>query len=82
MAKRPKKPHDFSIIAHRVVEEATQEDKDAESEQTESKKPDYAALGRKGGLKGGKARADKLTPEERKEIARKAAKARWDSRRT
>jgi len=38
-------------------------------------------LGRRGGLKGGKARAEKLTPEERKEIARKAARARWDRRR-
>lgn len=38
-------------------------------------------LGRRGGLKGGKARAEKLTPEERKEIARKAARARWDKRR-
>jgi hypothetical protein len=34
-------------------------------------------LGRKGGLKGGRARADSLTPAERKKIARKAAKARW-----
>ena len=34
-------------------------------------------LGRRGGLKGGKARAEKLTPEQRSEIARKAAKARW-----
>jgi len=39
------------------------------------------ALGRRGGLKGGRARAEKLTPEERKEIARKAAKARWDKSR-
>jgi hypothetical protein len=38
-------------------------------------------LGRRGGLKGGRARAEKLTPEERKEIARKAAKARWDKKR-
>jgi ribosomal protein S21 len=38
-------------------------------------------LGRRGGLKGGRARAEKLTPEERKEIARKAAKARWENRR-
>ena len=36
-----------------------------------------AALGRKGGLKGGKARADSLSPERRAEIARKAAAARW-----
>lgn len=34
-------------------------------------------LGRRGGLKGGRARADKLTPERRKEIAQKAAKSRW-----
>lgn len=33
--------------------------------------------GRKGGLKGGKARSDKLTPEQRSEIAKKAAKSRW-----
>jgi hypothetical protein len=38
-------------------------------------------LGQRGGLKGGKARAEKLTPKERKEIARKAARARWDKRR-
>jgi hypothetical protein len=37
-------------------------------------------LGRRGGLKGGRARAEKLTREERTEIARKAAKARWDKR--
>jgi len=36
--------------------------------------------GRLGGLKGGKARAEKLSPEERKVIAKKAAKARWDRR--
>jgi hypothetical protein len=38
-------------------------------------------LGRLGGQKGGKARAEKLTPEQRKEIARKAARARWDKKR-
>lgn len=38
-------------------------------------------LGRLGGLKGGKARAAKLTKEERSEIARKAANARWDKKR-
>ena len=36
-----------------------------------------ATIGRKGGLKGGKARADNMTPERRKEIAQKAAGARW-----
>ena len=38
-------------------------------------------LGRLGGLKGGKARAAKMTQEERSESARKAAKARWDKKR-
>lgn len=42
------------------------------------KNPAAVALGRQGGLKGGKARAESLTPEERKEIAAKAAKARWN----
>ena len=73
MPRRKKKPHDFSIIAHRVVEEATREDDEPEK----VKKPDYAALGRKGGKKGGKARAEKLSPERRKEIAQKAAQKRW-----
>jgi hypothetical protein len=38
---------------------------------------DRQAVARMGGNKGGQARAEKLTPEQRKEIARKAAKARW-----
>jgi len=48
-----------------------------------AKKPDEeknqaaVTLGRMGGLKGGKARAEKLTPEQRKKIAQDAAKARW-----
>lgn len=44
------------------------------------KNPAAVTLGRLGGLKGGKARADKLTPEYRKAIAAKAAKARWEKR--
>jgi hypothetical protein len=44
------------------------------------KDPAAVALGRKGGLKGGKARAAKLTPEQRSEIARNAARSRWSSR--
>jgi hypothetical protein len=41
------------------------------------KDPAAVALGRKGGLKGGKARAEKLTPEQRSRIAKKAADTRW-----
>jgi hypothetical protein len=50
-------------------------------QQTEGtgKDPIAVALGRRGGLKGGKARAEKLTAEERHESAVKAAKARWGS---
>jgi hypothetical protein len=43
-----------------------------------NKDPAAVALGRKGGLKGGRARADSLTPAERKRIAQDAAKRRWD----
>lgn len=45
------------------------------------KNPAAVELGRRGGLKGGRARADALTPEQRKEIARKAAQARWGRQR-
>ncbi len=44
------------------------------------KNPAAVALGRLGGKKGGPARAAKLTPEQRKEIAKKAAAARWKNR--
>lgn len=72
--KRKKKEHDFSVTAFRVVQEATAE---IESGEKPVKEFDAKALGRKGGLKGGRARAEKLTPEQRSEIAKKAAEARW-----
>jgi len=75
LSMRKKKEHDFSVTAFRVVQEAT-----GESE-PKIEKPirvfDAKALGRLGGLKGGKARAERLTPEKRVEIVRKAAQARW-----
>jgi hypothetical protein len=43
----------------------------------EGKNPHAVALGRLGGQKGGKARAERLTPEQRSEIAKVAARARW-----
>ena len=49
-------------------------------EEVVQKNPAAVALGRLGGLKGGKARAAKLSAQERKEIAKKAAKARWERR--
>ncbi len=73
--KRKKKEHDFAVNAFRVVQEATGQ---VEPEPPKARKPfDAKALGHKGGLKGGKARAEKLTPEERKEIAKLAANVRW-----
>jgi len=79
VGKRKKREHDFSVTAFRVVQEATGQG-ETESEQVNTdkeKKFDPVALGHLGGLKGGKARAEKLTPEQRKEIARVAANARW-----
>ena len=72
-------PPDLNSIAFRIVEEATAEPSD-QPEQPTAKDPLAVELGRRGGLKGGKARAAKLTPEQRKEIAKKAAEARWASR--
>jgi len=75
MAKK-KRDHDFAVNAFRVVQEATKEPEQSQPK-TEGKNPHAVALGRLGGLKGGKARASKLTPEQRKEIAKKAAQKRW-----
>jgi hypothetical protein len=75
--KRQKKEHDFAVNAFRVVQEATTEPKQEKPLPTEGKNPNAVALGRLGGLKGGKARAAKMTPEQRKTIAQKAAMKRW-----
>jgi len=61
-----KRPIDPNRLAKQIIDEATSE-----------KNPAAVTLGRLGGLKGGKARADKLSPEKRAQIARDAAKARW-----
>lgn len=72
-----KKHLDISQLAKSIVDKATGED--TENSPIE-KNPAAVALGRLGGLKGGKARADKLTPERRKEIAQKAAQKRWSKK--
>ena len=76
MPKRSSKPkkEDVNQTAHRVVAEATGE---IEKHGPRKKNPAAVALGRMGGKVGGKARAESLTPERRKEIARKAALKRW-----
>jgi hypothetical protein len=71
-----KRPRDVNELARRLVDEATGEAPPFDP--TEGKDPAAVALGRKGGLKGGKARAEKMTPEERSAAAKKAAKARWN----
>jgi len=76
MSKKPKP--DFTQVAFRVAQKAAHLEPPAcEVEPL----PPKAAAGRKGGLKGGKARAEKLSPGERAESARKAAQARWTKRR-
>jgi len=69
MAK-PNRPRDPNQLAKMIVDLTTGDA--SESEQSVKQK-----AGRLGGLKGGKARAEKLTPKKRSEIAKKAAEARW-----
>lgn len=79
MPRRSSKDHDFATIARNVVEQAIGERLDGTPLQgsDKGKNPAAVALGKLGGKKGGKARADKLTPAQRSAIAKKAAKARW-----
>jgi hypothetical protein len=73
MPKRSPKPRDLNSLAASIVGDATDErPPEPESQQ--------AQAGRAGGLKGGKARAAKMTPQARSEAARKAARARWAGR--
>ena len=75
-SSNPKRPRDVNQLAKSIVDQAT--GKTPEPEKADDGKNAAAvALGRLGGLKGGKARADKLSPKERSEIAKKAAHARW-----
>ena len=69
MKDKPKRPRDANQLAKSIVDIATGA--------TEDSVPTKAEGQRKGGLKGGKARAEKLSAAERSEIARLAASARW-----
>ena len=75
-----KRPRDVNALAKLLVDMAT--GKAPPDTTVDGKDPAAVALGRKGGLKGGKARARKLTPEQRLEIAKTAASARWRKRHT
>ena len=71
MTDKPKRPRDANQLAALIVGVATGDVDDTPPEKAEGQ--------RKGGLKGGNARAAKLSPEERSAIAKNAAKARWGS---
>jgi hypothetical protein len=75
MPKRSRKPPSDPIQAARSI--LAQIVGDEPKLEPEEKDPAAVLLGRRGGLKGGTARAKALTPEQRKESARKAAEARW-----
>ncbi len=75
MPKRSSKPRDVNAMAAAIVDQATSDEPAPDPD--EGKNPAAVALGRLGGKKGGKARAARLSAEQRSEIARKAAEARW-----
>jgi hypothetical protein len=75
MPKRSSKKKDINELAKSIVEQATSEQPKESAD--EGKNPAAVALGRLGGLKGGKARAAKLTKAQRSAIAKKAAMKRW-----
>jgi hypothetical protein len=73
----PKKETDDPIIfAHSVLDQIIAKH-DPEASREQGKHPRAVALGLKGGAKGGHIRAQNLSPQKRKSIAQKAAKARW-----
>ena len=78
MTKTPKRPRDLNQWAKRMVDIATGEASDREpTPEEQGKDPNAVVRGRQGGLKGGKARAAKMTTEDRQQAARKAVQARW-----
>jgi hypothetical protein len=82
-SKPQKRPRDFNERAFQSVAILTgAAEPPPEEEPKDPLRAAAAELGRRGGLKGGKARAEKLTPEKRSEIAKKAAAARWRPKET
>lgn len=74
------KKEDANQTAFRVVQESIRDHDEPKKPRAKRKNPAAVALGRKGGLKGGHARAASMTPEERAASARRAAEARWKSK--
>jgi hypothetical protein len=76
-----KRPRDPAQLAKLMIDIASGEVEDREAESAlDGRDPAAVSLGRRGGLKGGVARAAKMAPERRAEIARKAAKTRWNKK--
>jgi hypothetical protein len=76
MSKTPNRPRNMNQLAKRVVDLSVGEAIEEQPVERE-KNPHAVALGRLGGRRGGKVRAERLAPAKRSEIARVAAKARW-----
>jgi hypothetical protein len=76
--KRPQRPRDINQLAKALVDESVGNASPAEPE-PDTRNPHALALGAKGWSKGGRARAEKLTPEHRREIAKRAAAKRWEA---
>ena len=78
MQKRSsKKKKDVNRLAKSIVDQAVTDEQLQEKAIEEGKNPAAVLLGRLGGLKGGKARAAKLSAEKRQDIAKRAAEVRW-----
>lgn len=77
LRRMKKTPRDLNKLAAFILDEATNETTENKEVNISNKNPAAVALGRLGGLKGGKARAESLTAKRRKEIAEKASAARW-----
>lgn len=76
-SSKPKRPRDMNQLAKAIVDISIGEAPPDDAPVDDGKNPSAVALGRLGGLKGGKARAAKLSAAKRKAIAKKAAAARW-----
>ena len=79
-----KRPRDPNELAYQIMLESTGQTPKYEPEAPQTpdlaKNPHAVALGRLGGLKGGAARAAKLAPKKRSQIAARAARARWQKK--
>ena len=82
-ASKPKRPRDPNLLARSVVEDLIGEKMDGsplEKPAEDKRNPAAVALSMLGASKGGRARAAALSVRKRKEIAKKAAQARWGSK--